>query len=111
MGRKAWIALVAGLVVVFALAVGGWLAVTGFQARNDLQAAAAEISAAQQSLLANDTATAQQAIKRAATNTAAAHSATSDPVWQVVGAIPLLGNNVRAVSLTALAANQLTTQA
>ncbi len=111
MGRKAWIALVAGLVVVFALAVGGWLAFTGAQARNDLQAAAAEISAAQKSLLANDAATAQQAIKRAATNTAAAHSATSDPVWQVVGAIPLLGNNVRAVSLTALAANQLTTQA
>ena len=47
MGRKAWIALIAGLVVVFALAVGGWLAFTGAQARNDLQAAAAEISAAQ----------------------------------------------------------------
>ena len=111
MGRKAWIALIAGVLVVFALAVGGWLAVTGVQARDHLQAAATDITAAQKSLLASDTAAAQQAIERAATETAAARAATSDPVWQVVGAIPLLGNTVKTVSLTARAADQVTTQA
>jgi hypothetical protein len=109
--RRAWIALIAGVLVVTALAVGGWLAVTGAQARADLQSAATEIAAAQKSLLASDTAAAQQAIERAAGDTEAARSTTSDPVWRVVGAIPLLGNTVKTVTVTALAADQLTTQA
>ena len=46
MGRKAWILLIAGVVAVLVLAVGGWLAVTGLKARNQLQAAATDIAAA-----------------------------------------------------------------
>lgn len=86
---------------------GGWMAYTGLQARDSLESAAAALSGAQSALLGGDVEQASQDISAAGVLTAEARSLTSDPVWKVAGALPVLGNTPRSVTLASDAADDV----
>lgn len=106
-GGSRWLWRGLALLVVLAVAAGAWIAYTGLRAKDALETAAGALSGAQSALLDGDTATANAAVTQAATLTGEARSATSDPVWKVVGAVPLLGATPRSVTLATQAADEV----
>lgn len=99
-----------GLGVVVMLA-GGWMAYTGLQARDSLESAATALAGAQSALLGGDVDQADLSITEAGVLTAKARSLTSDPVWKVAGAVPVLGNTPRSITLASDAADSVINQA
>lgn len=106
-----WVTLAVVALVVIVGAAGVWLAVTGYQARKALLAAADAVAGTQSALLGTDIPGAQAAVAQASNLTAEAAAKTSDPVWTVAGAIPLLGATPKAVTLTTQAADEVVSQA
>lgn len=95
------------LLIVLAVAAGAWIAYTGLRAKDALETAASALSGAQSALLEGDTAAANAAVTQASQLTGEARSATSDPVWKVVGAVPVLGATPRSVTLATEAADEV----
>lgn len=102
-----WFRRALAALVVMALAAGAWIAYTGLQAKDALETAASALSGAQSALLSGDSAAADAAITQAATLTGEARSATSDPVWKLVGAVPVLGATPKSVTLATTAADEV----
>ena len=102
-----WLRRGLALFVVLGIAAGAWIAYTGLQAKDALETAASALSGAQGALLDGDTAAANTAVTQASALTAEARTATSDPVWKVVGAVPLLGATPRSVTLATAAADEV----
>ena len=102
-----WVTVGLGVVLLVLAAAGAWLAYTGIKAKNALQSAATALSNAQSALLEGDAAAADQAVTKASTLTGQARRSTSDPVWKVAGAVPLLGASPKAVTLSSQAADDV----
>lgn len=97
------------LAVVLVLALGVWVAVRGWQAKNHLQAA-------QRQLVALRSVTTQQDLsgidlRQVQRETAAAHRLTGDLGWSVAATAPVIGDDLAAVRATARAADELTQHA
>jgi hypothetical protein len=93
------------LVVVLALA---WVGVRGTLAYGHARQAAQEVGRVEQAVGAGDIDGARQALQQVQQETSAAHRLTSDPVWKVVAAFPFGGQNLRAFSAAAHAADEVT---
>jgi hypothetical protein len=93
--------------VVLVLAVGAWLAWRGLQARDNLNSAADELQQARTAALDGDLATARTRLEAAQRETSTARDKTSDPVWLLVGALPLVGDTPDAVTTIARQADVL----
>ena len=78
------------------IAMGTWVVVRAFQARDTLTEAAPLVRAAQGAVLHGDTAAALVDIAEVQRRTAEARSLTGDPVWRAVEIIPLVGPNLTA---------------
>ena len=107
MSRKALTLLIVGIVAVLLLGTAAWLGITGLQAKSELQAASGALSRAKTAVTKGDIAGAKAAAAEAAQNTAAARADTSDPIWRLAGAVPLIGATPRTVTLTAQAADEV----
>ncbi|HMU35520.1 MAG TPA: DUF4012 domain-containing protein [Marmoricola sp.] len=99
--------LVLNVVSVLVIVAGLWMAYEAFQARRQLQAF---YNHGQQipSLVAKGEATAAQAQADAAAKSAAsARRHTNGPLWAIAGHLPIIGDDVRAVTMVAQSADVL----
>lgn len=99
-----WVLIIIGLALA---AAGAWLAYTGLAAKRALESAASALGGAQSAILEGDVAAAEQSVTQASALTAEARAKTSDPVWKIAGALPLIGATPRAVTLASDAADQV----
>ena len=92
-----------------ALTVGttGWVAVRSAAARDDLDAARAEIVQMQADLAAGRASGVPAALTRAQTHARAATRLTGDPAWTLAAGVPYIGRPVAAVRGLAQAADEL----
>jgi hypothetical protein len=88
-----------------------WLAVRGWQTHSALERARHELLNVKQDLLAQRLDEAQAGLSRAADATAAARSASRDPLWRLAGHVPVLGRSPAAVSGLSAATDDLAQQA
>ena len=109
--RRRWIGWTVGILLSLLLIAIGWVAVRGIGAVNDLQQVAKGATQLKSSIAAGDLEGAQPIAKSIARNAASARDLTSDPVWQVFGAVPWLGPNFRAVSEVAEIADDVSQEA
>jgi len=100
--------LAAAVLIILSAA---WLVVRGRAAQRELTAARAELASMQSALLAGDTASADQLMRRVQARTARARKLTSDPVWVVAARVPVAGRSPRAVRGLADVADDVTHEA
>lgn len=108
-GRRTALYLLAGCTVLLVLAVASaaWLYVRGSSAADALTAAQDDLSATSAALRQGDVPAAEQSLAAAQGNTQRARDLTSDPVFAVAAAVPLLGQTPAAVSTVAETADDL----
>ena len=78
-------------VLVLALALAGWVGVGALRAQRALEDARGALQDARSSLLDRDPGRAATALTRASRQTGRAQAMTSDPVWRLAAALPVLG--------------------
>lgn len=91
------------LALVVGLAVATWVGVRGVLAFEHLRAARDAVSIA--AVGTDDPSLAIHVLASAGTDTEAARALTSDPVWQLVSALPWVGPQLDAISRTVAAAD------
>lgn len=103
--RRLAVALLTLTCVVVALA--GWLVWRGLEARSELAAAAVLVGELDEQVRAGDMAELEALLTRLQRHTAAARSATNDPLWRAAGFLPGAGDDLRAARQLAAAADTL----
>jgi hypothetical protein len=104
--------LIIGVVVIAVLAVGAvWIWVKAQQAADALASARAGVTDVRDSITAGDTAKANEQLGVVQGDTARAVNATSDPVFAIASAIPVIGNTPAAVRDVSEAADALASNA
>ena len=101
--------LVLGWLVLAAVAVLGYLAVTAALARSDLQTAKSSLGTVKARLLAGDEAGARRELAAADRAAAAAQDRTRGPLWTAAAAVPFVGRPLDTVRGIARTAHELTT--
>ncbi|MEY9951278.1 DUF4012 domain-containing protein [Leifsonia sp. EB34] len=96
--RRDVVILVLIIVAVLAFLAIAWIAVRGFLAQQELNAAVPDVKAVRAAVAASDPAQAKSAAADLQKHAHTAASLTSDPVWQVAEGIPWVGANLSAVS-------------
>ncbi len=84
-------------VVAYVVLSSVWIGVRGLQAKNDLEAAQAQIGALKDQALALDIDAASATLAQISTHTERAAANTSDIVWRIAEIVPFLGPNLTAV--------------
>jgi len=108
--RRRWLRRTAGLAFLILLCIGGWLGISGYRAYAELSAAKDHLEAAKQALLRADSATAQGEVDLAVDNAAAARGNTSTVLWDVVAAVPGVGQPFDAAAKISAAVDELAVQ-
>jgi hypothetical protein len=103
--RPVLLSLLALLVLV--LACGAWVALRAVMARSHLETAKAQTATLEDALRDDDAASAGRALVRIQRETAQARGLTHDPVWTLVGLVPVLGDTPDAVSTVAATVDDL----
>ncbi len=85
------------VVLAVAALLGAWFGLRAQSAQSHLEAARGQLTVAKDALLDRRVDDAEQAIDRARRNTRAARSLTSDPLWRVGAAVPVLGASLADV--------------
>ena len=99
-----WSLAALGIVILLSAA---WLGYTGLQAKRALETAADTLAGVQNSLLDGETEGAARAVEEASLLTSQARATTADPVWRVVGSVPVVGATPRSVTLATTAADEV----
>ena len=102
--------LTRGLPLLLIAAVG-WLGWSALQAKSELESARTDLQVVRDALGERDLPAARAAAKKAAEKTAGARKGTSDPIWRVAGAVPVLGRSLSTTTGVAQAADALTSKA
>lgn len=102
--RLWWIALI---VIVVIVAIGAWLGVRAYLAKNALEAAQADAKVLQSAVLAGDASGTEARQRSLVDHTSTAVSLTGDPVWRAAEFIPFLGVNLTAVREAAAATDDV----
>lgn len=102
--RLRWVVLA---VVVVLVAIGAWLGIRAYLAKNALEAAQADAKVLQSAVLAGDATHTDGTQRSLAAHTASAVSLTGDPVWRAAEFVPFLGVNLTAVREAATATNDV----
>lgn len=100
--RRRWPWVLASVAVLIAVGLGVWLGIRVNTVRTELEAAQAAVSAVKGG---GDT---TQALQSIAAHSRAAVTASDDPVWKVSEAVPIVGDNLRAVRLASESLDALT---
>lgn len=82
---------------VLVVACAAWVGVRGWMAKNDLQQAQSVATTIQKQILAGDSSAASTSAMELSARVHSAHSLTSDPVWRMAEAFPVLGRDLGAV--------------
>lgn len=98
-------ATVLGTILLVAVLIAAWVGVRGAMAYAHLSDAQAAASAVRDSL--TDPTVAAGAIDDIASDTAAARSLTSDPIWRIAEALPWAGPQLAAVSTVAASVDEV----
>ncbi|WP_139833216.1 DUF4012 domain-containing protein [Microbacterium sp. LEMMJ01] len=108
-----WIALVIALILLLTAAVVAAVQLyeRAMTTRSHLEAAMAEVSTVQESILSQDTAAASEAAARLAEETSAAVSPTQGRLWAVGEWVPWIGSNLTAVREVAEVTDSLVAEA
>lgn len=104
--RWRWVVVVLVLLAVLG-AAALWLVMRGKQAQDALTSARSGVSAMRTALHDGDPAKAKKLLSQVQADTASAVNATSDPIFRVAGAVPVLGNTPDAVRALSQAADDL----
>jgi hypothetical protein len=104
--RKAVLLTAAGLVVVLVVGVG-WVAAQGFRAKGHLQTAAGLFVQLQQQIRGGEVSAAKGTLAALRQETTAARDETDGVGWSVGGAMPLVGDDLRAVRTVAKVLDEL----
>jgi len=104
---RRWLRRTAGLAFLILLCIGGWLGISGYRAYAELSAAKDHLEAAKQALLRADSAAAQGEVDLAVDNAAAARGNTSTALWNVVAAVPGVGQPFDAAAKISAAVDEL----
>ena len=108
-GRRKWFLITAaGLVVVLALGAG-WVGVQGWRAKGHLQTAAGLFAQLQAQIRKGDVSAAKGTLAALQIETAAARDETDGAGWAVAGALPGLGDDLRAVRTVSAVLDDLAT--
>lgn len=101
---------VAGLVAVVA-AVGIWVALGSFTARDELQASATAVDTLRTRVSSGDGQDVDAVVADLQEHASAAREATSGPQWSLVGVLPWVGPNTRALQTVTAVVDDLATHA
>lgn len=101
--RRRLIFVGAGAVLLLFAISGVAVAVQGLQARSTLTDAIPLVERVEESIRSGDTEGARQAVAELTAATGEARDAATGPHWWLIGALPWAGDDVRAVSTTAVA--------
>ena len=105
--RWPWIVFpIVGLVLIIA-AVGGIFLLQALTVRDNLQAAKGQISQVVPLVKAGDTAGVQKVADDVLSLTTESNDIVGNPLWQLAAAVPVVGENVAAVSQTTMATHIL----
>ncbi len=85
-----------GVLAILLVAGVSWVVLRGIAARAELQAALPLAGEIQQELQAGNAQAAVLSLARVSERAETAHALTSDPVWSLFEAVPVLGSNLRA---------------
>lgn len=102
--RFAWTIGTAALLLAV---TAGWLATRAHQISTELRAAEALIPEFTTQILEHDSSNASTTIDQIVSHTAAAREAANDPIWNLAGAVPILGSNFSAIREVAVAASEV----
>lgn len=98
------------VVLLLLLVAAAWLAYGALQVRQSLESARTDLRAVRDALQERDLPAARAAAAGAAAKTQEARDSTSDPVWRVAGAVPLLGRTFATTSGVAAVADRLSSE-
>ena len=98
---------VVALLVFVAVQTIAWLYTRSMGAADALTAAQGDLSDTRSALEQGDVAAAQQSLAAAQAHTQRARDLTSDPVFTIAGAVPVIGQTPRAVTTVANTADEL----
>lgn len=99
--------LALGVVLLFGVLGGAWLGWRGLQAREELSAAQRLLPTLRQQATDADLDTARSTVAALRAHTNKARELTSDPVWRVGATMPVVGDDIGAVSTMAAAVDEL----
>lgn len=102
-----WTLIPLGVVLLVAGGTAAWIVPRALDAKGELEAAIPLAASVQADLLSGDTATAGKSAQQMAKHTAAGRELTGDAVWSSLEVLPWVGENLRAVRLAAVAADEL----
>lgn len=105
--RAGWAMLVVGILVIGS---GGWIGVTGYQARSELLEVRAGLSQLREEISARDFVAAQKTAQQVAGHATKAHDLTTGPAWWTGAHVPYLGDPLVTVRGIAQAADELANQ-
>ncbi|WP_203757632.1 DUF4012 domain-containing protein [Cellulomonas chitinilytica] len=100
----------AGLVVLVVVCAA-WVGMNALTARDELQSSADDVVALRAQVQAGETERSEATVRDLQRHAAAARDATTGVQWSVVGALPWVGPNVRAVQTVADVVDDLATHA
>lgn len=95
------------IVALVLVAVAAWIGVRGLLAQRSLEQARASLASAPQALLDRRLDDARTAIDVAGASTSRARDLTSDPVWRLAAAVPVLGSSLATARGVATAADDV----
>ncbi|GGL04436.1 DUF4012 domain-containing protein [Mangrovihabitans endophyticus] len=110
-GRRRWPLITAAAVMLIVLVWAGMVAVQGVRAKGHLETAAGLFSQMQQQLQRGDLAAAEGTLAALRAETRAAHEQTTGVAWSAASHVPLVGDDLAAVSQVAAVLDVLASDA
>lgn len=106
-----WGVVTAAAVLVVVVVCAAWVGANALTARDELQASADDVVALRTQVQAGEVDRSQSTVRDLQRHTSAAREATTGVQWTVVGALPWVGPNVRAVQTVSDVVDDLATSA
>ncbi len=106
-----WGVVTAAAVVVVVVVCAAWVGANALTARDELQASADDVVALRTQVQAGEVDRSQSTVRDLQRHAAAARAATTGVQWSVVGALPWVGPNARAVQTVSHVVDDLATSA
>ncbi|MFT4157019.1 MAG: DUF4012 domain-containing protein [Microbacterium sp.] len=109
--RRRWLGWTIGLLLTFLVLSIGWVTIRGIGAVTELQRVASLSSQLKSAVGDGDLEKADSIAQRIGHHARSARDLTSDPIWQMFGALPWLGPNFTAVGEVAAIADDISSDA
>lgn len=104
---RKWVLIGSAALLLVIVGIGAWIVPRALAAKDELEAAIPLAKSVQAQLMSGETDKASRGAKQMAEHTAAGRDLTGDWVWQGLEWIPWAGENLKAVRLAAVSADDL----